>query len=108
MAGIGAITTAKSVTRLTDEVSSQTVRLGKQIFVRFVFNCAIGVQANETRNIVTIHQIGTNIMSHRHTAAVRVPLKIRRYWSSKETFATVLATLNITSLASRSLMQVRS
>lgn len=76
---MGRTTTAKSVTRLTEDVRSQTVRLGRHISVRFVFNCAIGVHANETRKIVTIHQTGTKAISQRQTDAVRVPLKIRRY-----------------------------
>lgn len=76
---MGRTTTAKSVTKLIEVVSSQTVRLGRQISVRFVFNCAMGVHANETRKIETMHHIGTKAMSQRQTAAVRVPLKIRRY-----------------------------
>lgn len=76
---MGRTTTAKSVTRLTEDVRSHTVRLGRQISVRFVFSCAMGVHANETRKIVTMHQTGTNAMSQRQTDAVSVPLKIRRY-----------------------------
>jgi ABC-type glutathione transport system ATPase component len=102
VAGMGRTTTATSVTRLMEDVSSQTVRLGRQISVRLVFSCAIGVQANETRKIVTMHQTGTNAMSQRQTDAVSVPLKMRRYWSSREILATVLDTLNIISLASSS------
>jgi ABC-type glutathione transport system ATPase component len=99
---MGRTTTAKSVTRLIEDVRSQTVRLGRQISVRSVFNCAMGVHANETRNIVTMHQAGTNAISQRQTEAVSVPLKIRRYWSSRDILATVLDTLNIISLASNS------
>lgn len=79
MAGMGRMTTAKSVARLTEVVSSQTVRLGRHIPSRFVFNCAMGVHANETRKIETMHQTGTKAMSQRQRAAVWVPLKIRRY-----------------------------